>query len=507
MSAKIRRQSIISSLVIYVGFAIGFVNTTLLGQEDLFSSEENGLVFLFVKVAVLIASLATIAMPNYILKFYPYYKNRINPDKNDMLSIALAVGITGFIIVFLLGYFFESLVVRKYSANSPLFVNYYYWVYALGFGLTLFNILEAYCQSIQKPVIATFLKEVEWRSLTLIFIVLYVTGVIDNYSLFIKLYALTYLGIALTLFVYLLWIGAIRFTFKISFVTKRIRKILLRFTSVVYFALVVSTLSQVFDTIVIGSVVEEGLKSVAIFTLAELMTSVIQAPHRGVVNVATAHLADAWKNKDLQRVNRIYVRSSINLLVASLLLFCLIALNFLDAIPFFGFKPEFATGYTAFLIMGATRVIDLGTGVNAQVIATSRYWRFEVWSNIILLVMMLPLTYLFAKMYGIIGPPIAGLISFTVYNSIRIYFIWRKFGLFPFNVKSIYNIALAAVAFFATWFIFRHGHGFWALAGRTVLFTALYAAGVSYLKLSPDIGPVLYSLKQRWLNLKSKTGL
>src|SRR5690606_24349182 len=140
---------------------------------------------------------------------------------------------------------------------------------------------------------------------------------------------------------------------------------------VVYLALIVSTLSQVFDTIVIGSVVEEGLKSVAIFTLAELMTSVIQAPHRGVVNVATAHLADAWKHKDLPRVNRIYVRSSINLLIASLFLFCLIALNFLDAIPFFGFKPEFATGYTAFLIMGTTRVIELGTGVTAQVIATS----------------------------------------------------------------------------------------------------------------------------------------
>lgn len=504
MSVKIRRQSIISSIIIYAGFAIGFLNTTLLGQENLFSSEENGLISMFPKVASLVASLAALAMPNYILKFYPYYKDRVDADKNDMLSIALVVGFIGFLVVFAFGYIFENLVVQKYSANSPLFVDYYYWVYALGFGLTLFNILEAYCQSIKKPVVATFLKEVEWRSLTLIFIVLFITGVIKNYGLFIKLYALTYLGIALTMFIYLVRIGAVKFTFKISFVTRRIRKILLRFTSVVYLTFAVATLSQVFDTIVIGSVVEDGLKNVAIFTLAELMTSVIQAPQRGVINVATAHLADAWKHKDLERVSRIYVRSSVNLLMASLFLYGLIALNFLDAIPFFNYRPEFAAGYAAFLIMGATRVIDLGTGVNAQAIATSRYWRFAIWSNAILMVLMFPLTYIFARTYGIMGPPLAGFISFTVYNSISIYFLWRKFGLFPFNVKTLHNIALAGVAFSVTWFVFRHLHGFWALAGRTVLFSAIYIAGVYYFKFSPDVTPVLNSLKDRVPFLRKK---
>lgn len=506
MSAKIRRQSIISSIVIYAGFAIGFLNTTLLGQENLFSSEENGLVSMLPKVAALIASLSAIAMPNYILKFYPYYKHRVDDDKNDMLSIALVVGITGFLVVFAFGYIFENLVVQKYSANSALFVDYYYWVYVLGFGLTVFNILEAYCQSIQKPVVATFLKEVEWRSLTLIFIILFATGIIKDYGLFIKLYALSYLGIALTMFIYLLWTGVIKFTFKISFVTLRIRKILLRFTSIVYLAFVVSTLSQVFDTMVIGSVVEDGLKNVAIFTLAEIMTSIIQAPQRGVLNVATAHLADAWKHKDRERVKRIYVRSSMNLLLASLFLYSLIALNFLDAIPFFNFRPEFATGYTAFLILGVTRIIDLGSGVNAQVIATSRHWRFALWSNVILLVFTLPFTYFFAKNYGIIGPAMAGLLSMGMYNCICIYFVWKKFGMFPFNIKTIYNIVLAGVAFFITWIIFRHLHGFWALAGRTVLFSAIYITGVYYFKFSPDVMPVLNSLKDRLPFLRKRSG-
>lgn len=497
MSAKIRRQSIVSSLVIYVGFAIGFLNTYFFGKENIFTSDEYGLTQLFVKLAALIASLSVIAMPNYILKFFPYYNSRLKPGQNDMLTIAMVTGFVGFLVVAAFGYTFEHLVVKKYSANSPLFVDYYYWVYALGFGLTIYNIMEAYCQTLHKPVFATFLREMEWRILVLILIILYITGTISSFSLFIKLYALTYLGIAATMFVYLMWIGAIKFTFKISFVTLRIRKILFRFTTFMYCAVVISMLSQVFDTLVIGSVVEDGLTALAIFTLAELMTSVIQAPQRSVVNVSVAHLSDAWKQKDLSRVSRIYIRSSINLLLISLFLFCLIALNFIDAINFFQLKEEFTLGYTAFIIMGLTKVIDLGTGVNAQVIGTSRYWRFEIWSGIILLIIMIPLSYLFTKLYGIVGPPLAGLISYSIYNSIRIYFIWTKYRLFPFSKKTLYNIALALLGFFITYFVFKNMHGFWALAGRSVLFSVIYICGALYLKLSPDIIPVLDSIRDR----------
>ncbi|MCH5596628.1 lipopolysaccharide biosynthesis protein [Niabella ginsengisoli] len=414
-----------------------------------------------------------------------------------MLAIAIITGIIGFLIVLAFGYSFEYLVVRKYSTNSPLFVDYYYWVYVFGFGLTMYNILEAYCQSIRRPVFATFLKEVEWRVLILILVILFATGVINDFGLFIKLYALTYPCIALTMLIYLISTGSFKLNFKISFVTKRIRKILFRFTGVVYFSIVVSMLSQVFDSLVIGSVVEDGLTNLAIFTFAQLMTSVIQAPQRGVINVSVAHLANAWKQKDLKKISDIYTRSSINLLIISLLLFCLIALNFVDAVHFFKLKPEWALGFSAFIVMGITRVIDLGTGVNAQVIATSKYWRFETWSGVILLIIILPLSYLFAKAYGIVGPPIAGLISYAIYNGIRIYFLWKKFALFPFNIKTAYNIVLAAVAFFSTYFLFKEMHCFWALVGRSVFFAALYITGVIYLKMSPDIKPVLEAVLNR----------
>ncbi len=54
--------------------------------------------------------------------------------------------------------FSKDLVVRKFSANSPDFVKYYAWVFPLGFGLTMYSILEAYAWQLKKSVLTSFLK-------------------------------------------------------------------------------------------------------------------------------------------------------------------------------------------------------------------------------------------------------------------------------------------------------------------------------------------------------------
>ncbi|MCH5716995.1 hypothetical protein [Niabella hibiscisoli] len=90
-----------------------------------------------------------------------------------MLAWALVVSLVGFAAVTILGVAFQDLVFKKYSENSPLFVTYYYWVFPMGLGLTLFNILEAFAWNLHKSVFTSFLKEVEWRLLVTIIIVLF----------------------------------------------------------------------------------------------------------------------------------------------------------------------------------------------------------------------------------------------------------------------------------------------------------------------------------------------
>jgi O-antigen/teichoic acid export membrane protein len=497
MSKTIRRHSIISSVVIYAGFAVGLLNTFFFTKEGLFSPEEYGLTSVFIAVSLMLASLSTMAMPSYIYKFYPYYKAYLDPERNDMLTLALVTGIAGFALVTFFGITFESLVVRKYSANSRLFVNYYYWVYPLAFGYSIFNILEAWAWNLHKSILTNFLKEVQWRLLTTILIVLFILKIIPDFDLFIKLYAFTYPGIAITLLLYLVFTGQAKFTFRISKVTKRFFGLIRRFCAFVYSAGVVFTLSQIFDQMVILSVLKNGLAKGAIFGFAQLLTGVIQAPQRGITAAAIPHLSQAWKDKKLDAIQTIYQRSSINLLIFACFIFLLIALNYRQAITSFGINSAYLEGFSAFILLGMTRVIDLGTGVNKEIIGTSNFWKFELASGLILLVFMLPLNYLLTKQYGIIGPAVANLISITIYNAIRIGFLWKKFKLFPFTKKSMHTVLLAAFVSAVTWILFDKVPGITGMVVRSFFAVVVFWAGVYFLKLTPDLAPVLKTVAKK----------
>lgn len=484
-------------MVIYLGFAVGMLNTYFFTKEGLFTEAEYGLTSIFIAIATLMSVFATMAMPSYIIKFYHYYQERLPVRKNDMITWALLVSTVGFILVMVAGWVFKDLVIRKFGEHSPLLVTYYYWIFPMGFGLTVYSVLEAYTWGLGKPVLTSFLKEVQWRLLTSVIIFLFIIGVITDYDLFIKLYAFTYPGIAITLLAYLVFTGKIHFTFTVSKVTRRYFQKIIRLCSFVYSSIIIFTISQVFDTIVIASVLDNGTAMAGIFALAQIMASVIQAPQRGIIASSITHLSKAWKEKNMALLQRVYQRSSINQLIFASGLFLLIALNYREAILVFGLKESYLAGFTAFLLLGLMRIVDMGTGVNAQIIGTSTYWKFELISGVILLLLMLPLTYVLTKEYGLVGPAIANLVSITIYNAIRIIFLWKKFRLFPFTIQSFYTILLAGVVYAICFFAFREMYGFWGLVARSAVFILLFAAGAIYLKLSPDIQPVWQAIRKR----------
>jgi O-antigen/teichoic acid export membrane protein len=495
--SNIRRQSIISSVVIYIGFAVGLLNTWFFTRQGNFTEAEYGLITIFIAIAAMMTSIASMAMPSFIYKFYHYYNDNLPPRRNDMITWSLLVSFMGFILVMLAGWFLKDLVIRKFGANSPLLVTYYYWIFPLGLGLTIYSVLEAYTWSLGKPVISNFFKEVQWRLFTTVLIVLFITNTIRNFDLFIKLFAFTYPGIAVSLFIYLLITKKIQFTFKVSKVSRRFYNKILALCTYFYGATLIFTLSQVFDTIVIASVLKDGTAKAGIFGLAAIMTSVIQAPQRAIISASISHLSKAWKEKNMALLQKIYQRSSINQLIFASAIFLLIWMNFSDAVDTFKLKPSFHTAGWVFFVLGLTKIVDMGTGVNSQIIATSNYWRFELFSGIVLIIIMLPLTYILAKSYGIIGPAIASLVSITIYNIIRIIFLWRKFKLFPLTIHSLQTVLLAAASYGVCYFAFSNMHGFIAMFLRSLAFIFLYAAGAVYMKLSPDIYPVVQTIKKR----------
>jgi O-antigen/teichoic acid export membrane protein len=494
--SQIRRQSIISTVFVYAGFFIGFINTYLFTRKGSpFDTSQYGLTSIFIAVGNLMFAFANMGMISVVYKFYPYYNDNLPKKKNDLLTWALVTSLIGFCFVIIAGVIFKDLVIRKFGANSPLFVQYYFWVFPFGLSLLLYSMLEVFAWNIHKSIFTTFLRELFFRLLTTILIFLLSFRLITSFDSFIKLYAFSYGVVALALLIYLIWKKELYLTFSISRVTKRFYKKIISLASLIYVGGTVLMIAQFIDTIVIMSIL--GTAAAGIFSLGSVVAGLVQAPQRGAIAASIPTLSKAWKDKDYDKISLIYQRSGINLLIASLGIFLIVWLNYRDAVITFGLKPDYLKSQWIFFFLGLARIIDLGTGVNAQIIGTSIFWRFELLSGIILFLLITPLSYILVKHFGIVGAGYSFVISFTVYNVIRIIFLQRKFKMHPFSYKTLYAIVISIICFYACYYTFINLHGFFAMVLKSIVFIALYGGAIIYFDLSPDVLPLWVSIKKR----------
>ena len=494
--SQIRKQSIISTVFVYFGFFIGFINTYLFTRNNSpFSTSEYALTNIFIAVGNIMFAFSNFGMIATVYKFYPYYNDNLDKKKNDLITWALVTSLIGFLLVILAGLFFKDIVIRKFGERSPEFVKYYLWVFPFGFSILLFSIFEVFTWNLRKSIFTSFLREVLFRLLTTILIFLLSFKLITSFDTFIKLYAFTYGIVALVLCTYLIYKKQLHITFVVSRVTKKFYKKIISLASLVYFGGIVYMIAQFIDTIIIMSVV--GIKAAGIFSLGSVVAGLVQAPQRGAVAASVPVLSRAWKDKDYSKILMIYQRSGINLLIASLGIFLLVWLNYIDAIKTFQLKPGYIDSQWIFFFLGMARIIDLGTGVNAQIIATSTFWRFEFLSGVVLLSLAVPLNYMLVKKFGIIGAGYSNVIAFTVYNIIRIIFLERKFNMHPFSIKTVYAIMLAFASYTICYYSFLQMHAFWGMVLKSLVFITLYGGSVIYFDLSPDVSPVWKVVKKR----------
>lgn len=496
---QIRKQAIFSTVVIYIGFLIGFVNTWFFirSGNHAFTPDQYGLTRLFFDVGQLMYGLAALGAIPVVYKFFPYYRSHLDKKQNDLYALTLVVVLVGFLLVVAGGIIFEPLIVRKYSGRSALFVDYYHWNFLFGLGILLFSLFEAYSWTYQKTITTNFLRETGLRFLTLVLILLFVSKLI-SFDSFIKLFSFQFLILAAALFIYLKSKTDLHFTFRPSIVTAKFKKKIIALAGYVFGGSLIIILSQVSDTIIISSVSERGLHDAGVYNLSTYIANLIQVPQRSIVAITIPVLSQAWKNKDMNEISRIYSRTSINLLLAGLFIFVGIWLNISDAFKVLNIQGEYQTGIAVIFILGITKIIDAGTGVNGQVIATSTQWRFDFITGVLLILLILPLNYFLVIHYGIIGSAYANLISFSIYNFIRWVFLWKRYNLQPFNSKTLLSILLAAASYYISYFLFKGTGGWTGIILRSSLFTILFVTGVFTMKLTPDAMQLLHVVKSRF---------
>ena len=160
-----------------------------------------------------------------------------------------------------------------------------------------------------------------------------------------------------------------------------------------------------------------------------------------------------------------------------------------DIIIFLG--PQYSPMADVVLILGFSKLIDLGTGLNSHLLLTSKHWKIEFFTNIFLVLMAGVFNYILVRKYGILGSAIATLIAFSVYNLVRFVLIWYLFKMQPFDLKNLKLIVIAFICFIIVRIIPSFQNVYLDIFMRSGLFLLLYGFIIVRARISEDINDVL----------------
>lgn len=491
--SQIRKKSLKATTWIYLGFLIGAVNTYFITHQNWFEPNQYGLLTSIRDIGMLLCAFSTLGVTNFLYKFFPYYEDNLEHKKNDLLGLALIVALGGFILTTIAAILIQPLIIRKFSENAILLVENFYWTLPMAFFILLYNILEAYASGFHKGVLTSMLKETVLRLYMMGIIIAKVFGMID-FQTFIILFSCQYAVIVFILAGILYKENKLWIHFTVSRVSIRFRKKIIAIMLFTFLAIVVNVLRGTIDGLILAA--KQNLGKVGIFGFSTYLVSILQAPLRSMIAITLPILSRSWKDRNLVEINRIYKRSSINLLSFALLIFFCIWLNFSHAIHFLGINPDYLEGKWVVFLLGIVTIIEMGTGINGQIIATSSHWRFELWTSLLLTLLIIPLSYWLTVTYGIIGPAIANLVSFSVYNYIRFRFLWKKFRLQPFSIKTVEVIVAATAIYFINYYAFNGISGITGILIRSTVFVLMFGGWVYQRDISPDVKPLVLIAKE-----------
>ncbi len=476
----ILRQSFANTICSFAGAVIGFINVIWLFPFVL-EAEQFGLTRVMISIGIIGAQVAGLGMGNVTLRFFPLFRN-VEKRHFGYLFYAVTIPLFGFALLSLAGWIFQAPIIRFYSDESTLFGDYYQLLFPLLLFILYFHILESYVRSLFDTVIATFFQDVLLRLLQTLVVLIYYFNLVP-FGTFMWLFVLSF---GLPAFLMLLYIGFTRQLFvfpDISILTlKRIRSM----ADYALFAILGSVSAMALgniDMLMVGGLTT--LADTAVYAVGFYLASMIKIPSNGLMKISQPLIAEAHHKNDIATIAAIYSKSSINQLLVGGFIFIGIGVN-LDHV--FRFLPEaYHAGVYVFLFIGISKMIDMTAGLNATIIRTSEWYRFDLYATILLVGLTLTTNLIFIPLYGITGAAMATALSVLIHNTLYFFYIRHRFGIQPYSRKTLLGLLLLGAAFAAGWLL--PAIPFWIadLLIRSLLVAGLITGGIFLLNVSDDL--------------------
>ena len=420
----IRKQSIRNSIIFYIGMSIGAINTVLIYPNVFNDQPEHwGLIQLLVAYALVLSTFTSFGIPKVLLKFFPTYR-----DKSKLLTYSMLIPTIGLFFVSFIYIFFKNEIFILLKMDPLLQKNFIY-VFLLIFCISFYEIFSALSRSYLDAITPVVLNEFFLKTFTLVILLLHGFKFID-FSTFLILYVSGYL---IKLFIlFLINIKNKRISISTSLSDLNYRE-LFKFGLYVFAGGLSIMIVTRLDMLMIGYLLD--LEQVAFYTLAFYIGNAIAIPGRSVISISVPLISKAWENQDINEIDKIYSKSAINQLIVSGLLFLVVWLSIDEVLSLL--PEKFSYGKWVVFYIGLAQLVNMSCGVNGAIIVNSKYFKYDLYTNLILLLITVILNFILIPIFGINGAAMATAFSIVFFNLIRLIIIYNKLQIQPFTKKTL----------------------------------------------------------------------
>jgi O-antigen/teichoic acid export membrane protein len=484
------KQGVNITLVSFLGVIIGAINTMFVFPNVL-GAEGHGLVMLILSIGTVLAQFAHLGIPNTIIRFFPYLKDR----KKFIYRLALQVPLMSLLLLGLVFYIFGDYLFDGYIRENELFREFQPIILPLVASLVFFEVLLSISRSELKSVFPAILREFVLRVSTLITLCLYSFDFL-NFNEFIYcwlgIYSLNVLFLSLYLVSFKLF--KIRFGLPL-FPDSNLARKMSKYGVVTLLTSSAAILVNRIDVLMLGYYLE--LENIAFYTVAFFMASLIHIPARSILQIVKPLLAKAWAENNRQEIVNLYRKTALNQLIIGALLFIGIWMNINDLLLF---VPEKYQGIQmVFFYIGLSKLIDVSVGVNGAIISTSNYYKFDLYINVFLILIIIITNSIFIPLYGIVGAAMATALAILIHNIIKTLVVYSLFKIQPFQLSTFKVILLTVLVFIVLNLIpfsLIDSHIVRILV-RSISIGLVYSFVVIWFKIGDDINQLFHKLVRR----------
>lgn len=478
-------QSLKNTIITYIGFGIGAINTIFLYPYFL-GATYYALTNYILSASSIVMPLLAFGMQNTLVKFYSQCKTEDEEDR--FLSFSVFFPLVLSVPLLLLGWFFFDEIAVYLSKENPIVKEYLWLIPFTGLCMAYFEIFYAWARVHMHSVFGNFIKEVGLRTFSLFTLI----GIYYNWITIVQFVYVTagiYLVALIVTMLYAFYLKRPNFQIGLPHNFKEI----VVYTFFIILSGSVATLLLDIDKIMLNQYIK--IENIAYYSIATYIALVISVPSRAMHQIVYPITAKLMHEDKQEELNDLYKKTSINLqIVGGFVMLCIfVNINQLyEMIP-----KEYGGGVLVVFMIGLSKYFDLILGNNNAIIFNTKYYRAVLFLGVVLVLLTVVLNMIFIPLFGIVGSAFATLLSITLYSLAKLMFVVKRLHLYPFTKQTVYSILLTFALFLLFYFWQFPFNPIIAITLKSVLVTIAYVYLNFKLKLSLQINEVLEGLLKR----------